>query len=203
MPILEEIPDDQLPAILTDFYTETCKNVLKKVKHWSTRILHLNASVQHLTITSKPREVIADTCFIDAYEIFHRITRKGKKEGHGKTKSMPAIEKEDFAKLSHYFKEKMSGPPNAVVLQCIIVFNIIYYMARCGRETLHNMTKETFKIGTDHDGKHYIYQNMKKQDKNHSEDDFQPSNEARTYAIKGMFNFCKCPSLARTSPLLQ
>ena len=45
--------------------------------------------------------------------MFCGMTRKGKKEGCGETKLMPAFE-QDFAQLSDYFKEKMTGPLNAV-----------------------------------------------------------------------------------------
>ena len=62
-----------------------------------------------------------------------------------------------------------------------MLFNIIYYGGRRGRENLRNMTQGTYEIAKDPDGRRYIHQIIKEHDKNHKENDFQPSNEARIY----------------------
>ena len=72
----------------------------------------------------------------------------------------------------------MCGPPSAKRLQEFVLFNIIYYCGRRGRENLRNMTKKTFEIKKDHDGREYIVQVVKEIDKNHREEDSNPSNEA-------------------------
>ena len=90
-----------------------------------------------------------------------------------------------MAKLKEYFKEKMAGPPNAIALQRIVVFNLIYYMAWRGRENLRNMKTNTFKVAVDHDGHHYVFQAIKEQVKNHTEKDYMASNEARMYEMPG------------------
>ena len=69
-------------------------------------------------------DIISDSRFIGANEMFRRMTRKDKKEGRGETQSMPTIEPKDFTKLSNYFKTKIAGPPNPAVLQNIVVFYI-------------------------------------------------------------------------------
>ena len=57
------------------------------------------------------------------------------------------------------------------------------------------MTKKTFQILQDHDGREYIYQVVKECDKNHKEDDMEESNESRIYANPGK----KCPKTSRYS----
>ena len=77
----------------------------------------------------------------------------------------------------------MRASPNAKRLQEFVLFNIIYYCGRRGRENLRNMTTKTFEIKKDHDGREYIVQVIKEIDKNHCEEDLNPSNEARIYAM--------------------
>ena len=79
----------------------------------------------------------------------------------------------------------MSGPPNATLLQEIMLFNIIFYMGRCGRENLRNMKKDTFAIDRDETGRRFIFQQIDKADKNHSEQDTEMSNQACIYEIQG------------------
>ena len=55
------------------------------------------------------------------------------------------------------------------------------------RENLQQMTKETFEIQTDHDNRRFITQVVKEFDKNHNENHFEQSNEARIYANPGNY----------------
>ena len=111
--------------------------------------------------------------------------RKGKEEGRGEIDSKEPITDPDMSKLSSYFTKKMNGPPNPKNLQDLVLFNIIYYGGRRGRENLRFMTKETFHIQKDHDGCKYITQVVKERDKNHKEDDYSNSNTARIYETPG------------------
>ena len=72
----------------------------------------------------------------------------------------------------------MAGPPNGTLLQEIVLFNIIFYMGRRGRENLRMMTKETFAIDQNSDGRRFIYQQQDETDKNHNENDTEMSNQA-------------------------
>ena len=84
----------------------------------------------------------------------------------------------------------MEGAPNAV--QEIILCNVIYFGSRQGRENLQNMKRNTFALDVDPDGHRYIHQVIKELDKNHIENDLQPSNEARLYEIPGKTSFFFC-----------
>lgn len=115
--------------------------------------------------------------------MFKGVAHKAKREGRGEIDSKPPIEAEDMEKIANYFKQAMDGPSNPAKLWQIVLFNIIYYMGRRGRQNLQKMTKDTFAIGCDPDRQHFIYQAVKEQDKNHTEADLNPSNEACIYAI--------------------
>ena len=141
-------------------------------------------------------DIISNDKFIKANEIFQAVTKQGKEQGRGETKSKVAISDPDYEKLTEYFLNKMRGPPDAKNLQEFVLFNIIYYCGRRGRENLRSMTKSTFAIQKDHDGREFIVQIIKECDKNHREDDMNESNEARIYAIPdksiSFIKFSKC-----------
>ena len=128
-------------------------------------------------------DIISNEKFIKANEIFQAVTKQGKEQGCGETKSKAPINDADFKKLNGYFLEKMRGPPNAKNLQEFVLFNIIYYCGRRGRENLRIMTKHTFQIQQDPDGREFIIQVIKECDKNNRQDDLNESNESRIYAI--------------------
>ena len=134
-------------------------------------------------------DVIANQNYIKTNEIFQAVTKRGKDEGRGEIENKPAITDADMSKLSTYFIHNMQGPPNGNLLQEIVLFNVIYYCGRRGRENLRKMTKDTFKIETDHDGRKYLRQIIKECDKNHKEDDYSESNAARIYEMPGNYKF--------------
>ena len=117
------------------------------------------------------------------------MTKQGKIHGRGEIQSKEALTDEDMSKLSSYFVRNMQGPPNAKLLQEVVLFNIIYYGGRKGRENLRFMTKSTFEVHQDHDKKEYLKQVLKECDKNHKEDDFTENNEARIYEMPGNFTY--------------
>ena len=61
-------------------------------------------------------------------------------------------------------------------------------MGRRGRENLRQMTKNTFSIGKDPDGRKFIYQTVSEHDKNHTESSTTKGNEARIYEQKGQLH---------------
>ena len=129
--------------------------------------------------------------FIQANEMLKGVAKVGRKEGRGSTEHKPAISEGDLSKLSEYFMTNMPGPPNAKYLQELVLFNIIYFMGRRGRENLRQMQKNTFQIQRDTDGRHFIKQVIDEHDKNHTENNTKPANEARIYECPGtkLLNF--------------
>ena len=68
------------------------------------------------------------------------------------------------------------------------MFYIIYFTGRRGRENLRTMTKKTFQIGEDPDGRKFIYQAVDEGNKNHDENDDEPTTEAGIYETEGNYD---------------
>ena len=67
----------------------------------------------------------------------------------------------------------------------MIIFYIIYYFCRCGRENLYDMKVDSFKVFVEHDGTEYVYQAIDEMDKNHGIEDSETTNNGRMYATNG------------------
>ena len=202
MPILEEVCDAELPKLLSDFYTEVKKKEkspnskkkgTKKTKsptvsdeeYKNSSLQCMRAALNRYFKEKRGLNIISNETFIQANEMFRGVTKEGRRKGRGSCDHKPPITPEDMEKLSNYFTENMRGPPNAKFLQEIVLFNIIYFMGRRGRENLRSMTKDTFNISIDGNGRKFIHQVITEHDKNHTESDFTPGNEARIYEQTG------------------
>ena len=213
---LDEITTEELPNILSDFYTEVkkkeksppkkkkkSKRPLKEVncdteeldsqnsvyqeeeEYKNSSLKCMRAALNRYFKETKGLNIITNENFIQANEMFRGVTKKGRREGRGSSDHKNPINDDDMKKLSEYFETKMRGPPNGRHLQELILFNIIYFMGRRGRENLRQMSKKTFKISCDADGRRYIHQVISEHDKNHTELDTNQGNEARIYEQKG------------------
>lgn len=181
---LEETLTENLPNILSDFYTELRKADGENDYKIST-LKCIRAALNRHFKEKRGVDIISDPRFIQANEMFKGVARKAKKEGRGEVDSKPPIEPEDLKKISDYIDANMSGPPNPAKLQEAVLFYVIYYMCRRGRQNLRAMKKDTFAIDTDASGKRFVFQQRKELDKNHKEDDMNPSSQARIYEIPG------------------
>ena len=72
--------------------------------------------------------------------------------------------------------------PDPRRLQQNMVFYIIYFFCRRGRENLYEMTKDTFSLVTQPDGSQYVTQITDEIDKNHTYQDTNQTKEGRMYA---------------------
>ena len=54
------------------------------------------------------------------------------------------IDSEDFSRLQDYFSRYME--PNPLILLRLVMFNVMYYLCRRGRENFAEMTKDTFSV---------------------------------------------------------
>lgn len=187
LPPVYKIESDDLPNILSDFYTELRKTDGENDYKIST-LKCIRAALNRYFKGKHGLDIIADRRFIKTNEMVKGVTRKAKLDGRGEINSKPPIEPEDLKKISDYIDKNMSGPPNGVLLQEAVLFYIIYYMCHRGRQNLRAMKKNTFAIDNDASGKRFIFQQIKELDKNHKEDDMNPSSQARIYKIPGMYN---------------
>ena len=204
---IEEQTVQTLPKILEDFYFSLRKQKKKEPKEGKSKLqlskrdendddnddkYYKNSSLRSARATlnrhfkaSLGVDIIANEAFIKANEIFQAVSKKGKTEGRGEVQSKKPILDEDMSKLSSYFVTNMRGYPNPKLLQEIVLFNVIYYGGRRGRENLRYMTKKTSEIARDADGHQYIHQIVKEFDKNHKEDNLSENNEACIYEMPG------------------
>ena len=105
----------------------------------------------------------------------------------GVKRPTPKISQIDLERIAEYFNYDHMNSPDPWCLQQNMMFYIIYYFCRRGRENLYSMTKKTFRVVCKPDGRECVIQNTDKLDKNHSPDDDSMSNEGRMYATNGKF----------------
>ena len=198
LPDLQSLSNDELSDVLGNFYCEAKKKNVpyldtndenEKERNESYKTTSLRAAWGAFTRyfkDSRSIDIRIHPAFLKSNEIFIGQTRVNKEKGLGNISNKPPIEDQDMKKLDRYFREIMAGPPNARGLLQIVVFHIIYYLCRRGRENLRNMQKSTFAIGVDADGRRYIYQKTDEADKNHGANDTSIANQGRIYERLGM-----------------
>lgn len=184
LPDIDTISTDELPNVLSDFYTELRK-VDAKGQYKTSTLKCIRAAINRYLKGNRSLDILSDPRFLSSNEMFTGVAKKAKEEGRGEVDSRPPIEEQDMKKISAYFEKNLSGPPNPEKLLEMAIFCIIYYMCRRGRQNLRAMTKDTFQIAQDSAGKKYIYQAIKEADKNHRTDDVSPNNQARIYEQPG------------------
>ena len=202
LPKVDEIADAELPQILGEFYfslrkkrvkpkgkEKLSRSQLNKQKHYKNSSLKSGrAALNRYFKEKRCIDIISNERVTNANEQFKAVTKLRKTEGRGEIESKEPISDEDMKKLFEFFRLNMTGPLDAKSLQDIVLFNIIYFSGRRRRENLRTMTKDTFEIKTDVDGRKYIKQKIKEMDKNHKENDYTNNNEARIYKQRGAFS---------------
>lgn len=184
LPGQDDIETDQLPQILSDFYTELRKADCEGEYKTST-LKCIRAAINRYYKGKRSLDILQDPRFIISNEMFKGVTKKAKEDGRGEVNSTPPIEEEDLKKVSAYFERNLAGPPDAEKLQEVVLFYVVYFMCRRARQNLRNMKKNTYAIASDPSGREYIYQAVKEHDKNHKADDLGANNQARIYENPG------------------
>ncbi len=98
-------------------------------------------------------------------------------------------------KLGDYFYQDFSADQefSPKKLQQAVMFSLMYFTCRRGRENLHEMTPQTYKLFQDGDGLEYIMQDIDELDKNHQQDSMEVANKGKMVATPGekqnMINF--------------
>lgn len=181
----DELADDELPDILYHFYTD-----LRKVDGGMYKLQTLKclrAGINRYTKDKRNLDIIKDLSFTKTNEMFKAVTTRARKEGRGSTKNYPPIEDDDMAKLAEYFDHDFMNQPDPKRVQKCAIFYIIYWFCRRGRENLYEMTTSTFEIGTEADGKQFVFQAIDEQDKNHGLDNPLPAKQGRMYEQPGSY----------------
>ena len=178
LPAIEDILDVNLPKVLFDFYTEVkkkdktprknpkknksnvpevkeqCENI-DEYKNSSLKCMR--AALNRYFIEKRGINIITNERFLQANEMFRGVTKKARREGRDSSEHKEAINEDEMKTLSQYFTKNMQGSLNGRHLQEIVLFNIIYFIGRRGRENLRLMTKNTFKVSIDPKERKYIH----------------------------------------------
>ena len=179
LPAVELLDIDELPDILMDFYTNLRKVDGENYKLQSLKCIR--AGINRYMKAEKGIDIISSDKFVKANEMFRGVGKQLRIHGLGSTKSTPVITENDIQKISQYFHHDIMNKPDAKKIQRCVIFNIIYFFCRRGRENLYDMKWNTFQIDFDEDGHRYVYQAIDEHDKNHGIDNPDPANEAKMY----------------------
>ena len=176
----------ELPDILMDFFTNLRKMDSKNYKLQSLKCIR--AGINRYMKAEKGKDIISNENFVKANEMFEAVRVNAKKQGRGVKKSTPPITLIDLERIAEYFCYDHVTKPDPRHLQQNILFYIVYFFCRRGRENLYTMTKQTFKHVVEADGTEYFIQDIDEMDKNHGADDSQRTNEGRMYANNSKFS---------------
>lgn len=205
LPEVKDITNEDLPNILEQFYSEVRKKEAKENPkneaavegdrlYKNTSLKAIRGALARYFKEARCIDIISNEKFLRANQVFEGVQRINKEKGLGSIISKPPIDDSDLHRITEYFKAGMSGPPNPQLLQQCVLFYIVLYMCRRGRENLRDMTKDTFKLTKDaEDGRMYIFQAVDEADKNHSHKDTTNSNDGRIYEVPGKYTeslFC-------------
>ena len=162
LPAIIDLDMEDLPRILENFYANLQRVDGSEYKLQSIKCIR--AGINRWTKSNRSVDIINDTKFTKANEIFKEISKIAR---HNDT----------------------MNDPNPKKLQQCVLFYTIYFFCRHGHENLYDMTINTFEIGIDPDGTEYVFQAIDEMDKNHRADSTDQANQARIYPKPGTFTF--------------
>ena len=179
-----DLTEDKLSDILYEFYP-AIKSPKKQKELYSVQSLKcLHARLSHYFLTERGWDIIKGNDFVKANEIFKAICVNSKKNGKGVRKSYPKITEIDMEMISEYFNLDHMYQPDHKCLQRHLLFYIVYFFYRRGRENLYTMTQNTFSLHTEPTGLQYVF-HVDEVDKNHGPEDTNLTNECRMYGNEG------------------
>lgn len=121
--------------------------------------------------------------------MFLAVSKQICKAGLGTTKSYPPIEPEDLTKTAEFFIHDVMNKPDPKKIQKCLLFNIIYFFCRRGRENIYDFTHDMFALQTDPDGTQFVYQSKDEMDKNHGVEENSKPNDGHMYEQPGNYSF--------------
>ena len=182
-PKLEDLEAKELNVILSDYYSAVQPRT--KDGYCVQTMKCMRAGINRHMRKTKGFDICKDTDFIKANEMFKAVCVEAKRNGLGVKRSTPKISQIDLERIQEYFSYDHMNLPDPRRLQQAVIFYIIYYFCRRGRENLYCMTQDTFKVHVNPDGSEYIIQNLDEMDKNHGPEDTEKNNDGRIYPTNG------------------
>ena len=170
---------EQLNMALYDYYAAIRP---QKSEQYSTQTVKcLRSALNRHFKKERGIDITKDHPFVKANEMFRAVLVECKKSGKGVQQHHPKISPIDLERIAEYFNYDHISNPDPRRLQQTMIFYIIYFFCRRGRENLYEITKQTFKLVVDPDGTEYLVQDQDEMDKNHGPDDYDKSNDGRIY----------------------
>lgn len=103
------LEDNQLPNVLSDFYTEVRKSDAEGEYKTST-LKCIRAAINRHYKATRSLDILSDPRFIKSNEMFTGVAKKAKQEGRGEVESRPPIEEEDMKKNLSLLCKKFEWP---------------------------------------------------------------------------------------------
>jgi hypothetical protein len=180
----ESLTKEQLDGLLQTFYASLRRNDRQNYK--TTTLVSIKYGLAKYVKSCGNVDINDQIEFSMSNEVFKAVCKQLKREGNASVTHYPPITTEDV-KVLYSGNHNTFNIDTPVGLQQKVWFEMMFYLCRRGRENQRGMTKQTFKISTDGQGKNYVYQAIDELDKNHSYSD-KPDDtvgEARMYEQPG------------------
>ena len=144
LPEPDAIEMSELPDILETFYTEVqkkknytvCGDSTEESSYKNTTMRTIRAALARFYREKKSIDIVSNEKFIRCNANFTGLQKINKKKGLGTINRKQLISEEDINKLMEYFRVYIIADLNPQNLQNVLIFYILYYMCRRGRENL-------------------------------------------------------------------
>lgn len=139
---IDEITTEDLPNFLFKFYSEVRKD--NGQIYSNTSLKSMRAGINRYIKETRSIDIVSDPKFMRTNELFKGVQLQGKKAGKGTVKHKEHIESQDLERLHDYFSRYME--PNPTILQEYVMFNVMYYLCRRGRQNLATLRVDMFEV---------------------------------------------------------
>ena len=157
LPDIEDLNDiHQLSEILQSFYTAL--RPIKSTDYSAQSLKCIHSGLNRYMRKEKGIDICNNEQFTRANEVFTSVLVDSKNKGKAVKKSFPPISNIDLERICKHFNYDDVTKPNPKRLQQQMIFYIIYYFCRRGRENLYGMTVDTFKLVVEPDGQQFVIQ---------------------------------------------
>ena len=151
----QQFDKPRLADVLSKFYLEVRRE--DKERYKTSSMISIRAGLnRYLKSKGLSIDITKEPVFSQANLSFQAALANLKRLGFGDTKHYPEIDENDLRKLQESGVLINDESPQA--LQYKVWFELVLFICRRGRENLRKLKKNHFKIGTDSDGRRFIFQ---------------------------------------------
>ena len=145
LPEVDDIPTSDLDSILFDFYSAIQPQ--KKDDYCVQTLKCIRAGLNRYFRQERGIDIAKDPMFTRANEMLKAVQVDAKKKGLGVKQKYPPISEIDLERIAEYFNHDHVTKPDPKCLQQNMIFYIIYFFCRRGRENLYDMKKKHISTG--------------------------------------------------------